>query len=99
MEIIVEISYSRPPQNPGSANEECLTQRACKLELDLQKVLSKLDTKDMDIDLLNEEMKTACTTFDILKQRISDLELKAQDEPNDVECSSRPGDWSNNINP
>lgn len=62
--------------------------------MELQKVLSKLDTNDMEIDILNEEMKTAYTaTTHLLKQRISNLEIKkkVKSEPSDPESNSRLG--------
>ena len=45
-----------------------------RLEENLQKIVEKLQTKDSEIDLLNEEVKTAYSIISTLSQRVSDLE-------------------------
>lgn len=44
------------------------------LEQKLEKIVEKLQTKDLEIELLSEEVKTAYSTITTLNQRISDLE-------------------------
>lgn len=41
---------------------------------DLEKIKSKLNIKDSEIELLNEEVRSAYTIIEHLQQRISDLE-------------------------
>ncbi|KAK3859075.1 hypothetical protein Pcinc_034774 [Petrolisthes cinctipes] len=45
-----------------------------KISLDLEKMKDKLETKDMEIELLNTEVKTAFSIVDQLTQRVHDLE-------------------------
>lgn len=44
------------------------------LEQKLVKIVEKLQTKDLEIEVLNEKVKTAYSTIRTLNQRISDLE-------------------------
>ena len=44
------------------------------MAIDIQNIKSKLHTKDMEIELLNEEVKTAYETIKTLQHRVDDLE-------------------------
>ncbi|KAK3883022.1 hypothetical protein Pcinc_012629 [Petrolisthes cinctipes] len=47
-----------------------------KMALDIENIKAKLHTKDLEIDLLNTEVKTAFETITALQQRVDDLEQK-----------------------
>ncbi|KAK3880647.1 hypothetical protein Pcinc_014890 [Petrolisthes cinctipes] len=47
-----------------------------KMALDVENIKAKLHTKDLEIDLLNTEVKTAFETITALQQRVDDLEQK-----------------------
>ncbi|KAK4327258.1 hypothetical protein Pmani_002262 [Petrolisthes manimaculis] len=42
----------------------------------IESIISKLETKDMEIELLNTEVKTAYHTIELLQQRVTDLEQR-----------------------
>ncbi|KAK4308214.1 hypothetical protein Pmani_020061 [Petrolisthes manimaculis] len=42
----------------------------------IESITSKLETKDMEIELLNTEVKTAYHTIELLQQRVTDLEQR-----------------------
>lgn len=42
----------------------------------IESITSKLKTKDMEIELLNTEVKTAYITIDLLQQQVTDLEQR-----------------------
>ncbi|KAK3889699.1 hypothetical protein Pcinc_006265 [Petrolisthes cinctipes] len=46
------------------------------MALDIENIKAKLHTKDLEIDLLNTEVKTAFETITALQQRVDDLEQK-----------------------
>ena len=45
-----------------------------KMAIDIENIKSKLHTKDMEIELLNEEVRTAYETIKTLQHRVDDLE-------------------------
>ena len=46
----------------------------------MNRIIEKLHTKDLEIDVLNEEIKTAYTTISTLQQRVSELENKVNND-------------------
>lgn len=49
-----------------------------KISRDIEAIMSKLETKDNEIDLLSTEVKTAYTIIEHLQQRINELELQTK---------------------
>lgn len=47
-----------------------------KMKKNIEIILSKLETKDLEMELLATEVKTAYATIDFLQKRIVELELK-----------------------
>ena len=59
---------------PTTVRKVNIDETVTRLEENLHKIVEKLQTKDSEIDLLNEEVKTAYSIISTLSQRVSDLE-------------------------
>lgn len=83
---------SSEPSSPAcNSNNTC----ECKSEIkkikqDVATIVNKLKTKDNEIELLNEEVKTAYTVIELLQQRISELEKEDQRGNNQQEKAPSP---------
>ena len=51
-----------------------------KIKKCIEKIMSKLETKDLEMELLTTEIKSAYSTIEMLQKRVSELESKNKDE-------------------
>lgn len=63
-----------PPVNENAATEG--KENYASLVTAIDKTMEKLETKDMEIELMNEEIKAAYATIKALQQRVSELEQR-----------------------
>ncbi|KAK4298597.1 hypothetical protein Pmani_029048 [Petrolisthes manimaculis] len=69
------------PTIPGvSVMDEETKAKICKMEKSMENILSKLETKDLEMELLATEVKTAYATIELLQKRVNELELKNKEE-------------------
>ncbi|KAK4307059.1 hypothetical protein Pmani_021151 [Petrolisthes manimaculis] len=69
------------PTIPGvSVMDEETKAKICKMEKSIEHILSKLETKDLEMELLATEVKTAYATIELLQKRVNELELKNKEE-------------------
>ena len=54
----------------------------------IKTLMSKLEVKDKEIDLLNTEMKTAYATIELLQKRVTELEQKHINEEHQVSADN-----------
>lgn len=80
-------SSSDVTHEPNSDQEEVdMFEMARKIKM----IMSKLETKDMEIDLLNTEMKTAYHTIELLQKRVIELEQQRDDHHSSSTIQSAP---------
>ena len=67
---------SQPTKEVQDQNEENGQVNVQKMARDIENIYSKLDTKNMEIELLNQEIKTAYETIEALKRQVNELEQR-----------------------
>ncbi|KAK4321346.1 hypothetical protein Pmani_007827 [Petrolisthes manimaculis] len=72
-----EVMHS-PPTTRVVAHTDLVQNGVDMLDINrkIESIISKLETKDMEIELLNTEVKTAYHTIELLQQRVTDLEQR-----------------------
>ena len=77
---------SLPPQHHHISDQE--RKQLQNIQDDVKLIMSKLETKDYEIELLNTEVRTAYSTIQLLQQRIADLEREHKSRRQDAASDS-----------